>query len=94
METNLLPIDIHKETPLELENFPKSIGLSNFAIQEIVNPLMLYVPKNFENVVVDVYVYHKYYRSHCINLEISTQRLVLKGKPLHQLEAQFKVSQG
>jgi hypothetical protein len=108
------PIDIHKETPLELEKeddidehggyfintslnpcshekFSKSIGLSNFAIHEIFNPLMLSVPKNFEKVVVAIYVYHKYYRS-CVNLEISTQRLVLEGKPFHQLEAQFKVS--
>jgi hypothetical protein len=77
------PIDIHKETPLELEKkddideygsyfintslnpcsyekFPESIGLSNFAIHEIFNPLMLSVPKNFEKVVVDVYIYHKY----------------------------------
>jgi hypothetical protein len=111
------PIDIHKETPLELEkeddidehgsyfintslnpysheNFLESIGLSNFAIHEIFNPLMLSVPKNFKKVVVDIYVYHKYHRSHCVNLEISTQILVLEGKPLHQLEAQFKVSQG
>jgi hypothetical protein len=29
-----------------------------------------------------------------VNLEIDTQRLVLERKPLHQLEAQFKVSQG
>jgi hypothetical protein len=113
----ILPIDIHKETPLELEKeddidehgsyfintslkpcshekIPESIGLSNFTIHEIFNPLMLSVPKNFENVVVDVYVYHKYFRSHCMNLEISMQRLVLEGKPLHQLETQFKVSQG
>jgi hypothetical protein len=55
---------------------------------------MLSIPKNFEKMVVDAYVYHKYYRSRCVNLEISTQRLVLEGKPLHQLKAQFKVSQG
>jgi hypothetical protein len=117
METNLLLIDIHKETPLEFEKeddinehgsyfistssnpylYEKSldsIGLSNFAIHEISNPLMLFVHKNFETVVVDAYVYYKYCRSHCVNLEIGTQRLMLEGKPLHQLEAQFKVSQG
>jgi hypothetical protein len=43
-------------------------------------------------VVVDMYVYHKYCKSHCVNLEIGTQRLVLEGKPLHQLETQFWVS--
>jgi hypothetical protein len=47
----------------------------------------------FERVVIDTYVYHKYCKSHCVvnmNLEIDTQRLVLKEKPLHQLEAQFE----
>ena len=29
-----------------------------------------------------------------MNLEIGTQRLVLEGKPLHQLETQLKGSQG
>ena len=108
-----LPIDIHEETPLELERedyinehasyfintssnpcsyekFPESIGLSNIATHEIFNPLILPVHKNFERVVVDAYVYHKYYRSRCVNLEIDTQRLVLEGKPLHQLETYFK----
>jgi hypothetical protein len=88
-----LPIDIHKETPLEFEteddidehgsNFmntssnpcsfeksPDSIGLSNFTIHEIPNPLMLFVHKHFERVVVDTYVYHKYCRSRCVNLKI------------------------
>jgi hypothetical protein len=110
METNLLPIDIHKETPLEFEKeddinehgryfmstssnpysyekSPDSIGLSIFAIHEISNPFMLFVHKNFETVVIDAYVYYKYCRSRCVNLEIGTQRLVLERKPLHQLEA-------
>jgi hypothetical protein len=52
------------------------------------------VHKDFKWVVVDAYVYHKYYRSRCVNLEIGTQRLGLKGKPLHQLEHNSKVSQG
>ena len=95
METMFLPIDIHEETPLELEKedninkhgsyfmntssnpcshekSPKSIGLSNIAAQEDFNPLILSVPKIFERVVVYAYVYHKYYKSHCENLEIGT----------------------
>jgi hypothetical protein len=76
------------------EKSPDSIGLSNFATHEIFNPLMLLVYKDFEIVVVDAYVYHKYYRSHCVNLEIGTRKLVLEGKSLHQLEAHLKVSQG
>ena len=113
METMFPPIDIHEETPLELENednindlgsyfmntssnsysHEKSsqlIGLSNIATHKIFNPLILLVHKDFARVVVDAYVYHKYYRSRCVNLEIGTQRLVLEGKPLHQLETQFK----
>ena len=115
METMFPPIDIHEETPLELEKedninehgsyfmntssnpcshekSPKLIGLSNIATHEIFNPLILLVHKDFERVVVDAYVYHKYCRSRCVNLEIGTQRFMLEGKPLHQLEA--KVSQG
>jgi hypothetical protein len=80
--------------PYSHEKSPDSIGLSNFATHEIFNTLMLLVYKDFERVVVDAYVYHKYYRSRCVNLEIGTRRLVLEGKPLHQLEAQLKVSQG
>ena len=109
METMLTPINIHEETPLELEKeddidehgsyfmntssnpcshekSPESIGLSNIATHEIFNPLMLHVHKGFERVVVDAYIYHKYCISHCVNLEIGTQRLMLEGKPLHQLE--------
>jgi hypothetical protein len=69
---------------------PKSIGLSNIATHKIFNPLMLSVHKDFKRMVVDTYVYHKYCRSHCVNLEIDTQRLMLEGKPLYQLEAQFE----
>ena len=72
------------------EKSPKAIGLSNIAIYEIFNPLILSVHKNFKRVVVDAYVYHKYCRSRCVNFEIGTRRLVLEGKPLHQLETQFK----
>ena len=83
METMFLPIDIHKEIPLEIEKedfihehgsyfmnnssnpcshekSPKPIGLSNIATHEILNPLILSVHKDFEGVVVDAYVYHKY----------------------------------
>jgi hypothetical protein len=113
METNFFPVDIHEESPLELEKedyvidghgsyimsissnscsnekSPELIGLST-TTHEIFNPLILSVPKDFERVVVDAYVYHKYCRSHCVNLEIGTQRLVSEGKPLHQLEVQSK----
>ena len=107
------PIDIHEETPLELEKedninkhgsyfmntssipcshekSPESIGLSNIVIHKIFNTLILSVHKNFKRVVVDAYVYHKYCRSRCVNLEIGIQRLVLEGKPLHQVETQFE----
>ena len=97
METMFSPIDIHEETPLELEkedeidehgsyfmntssnpcSHEKSselIGISNIATHKIFNPLILLVHKDFERVVVDAYVYHKYCRSRCVNLEIGTQR--------------------
>ena len=86
MKTMFLTIDIHEETPLELEKeddidehrsyfmntssnpcshekSPESINLSNIATHEIFNRLMLPVHKDFERVVVDAYVYHKYYKS-------------------------------
>ena len=101
MEIMFSPIDIHEETPLELEKedninehgsyfmntssnpclhekSPKLIGLSNIATHEIFNPLILLVHKDFERVVVDAYLYHKYCRSRCVNLEIGTQRLMLE----------------
>ena len=65
-------------TPSNPCSYDKSfgfIGLSNVATHEIINPLMLAVPKNFKRVVVDVYVYHKYCRSRC-NLDIGAQRLM------------------
>jgi hypothetical protein len=112
METIFLPIDIHEETPLELEDdidehgsyftnissnpyshekSPELIGLFNIAIHKIFNPF-LPVHKDFKLMVVDAYIYHKYCKSRCVNLEIGTQRLVLEGKPLHQLERNSKVS--
>jgi hypothetical protein len=113
METKFLPMDIHEESPLELEKedyvidghgsnimnissnscsnekSSKLIGLST-TTHEVFNLLILSVPKDFERVVVNAYIYHKYYRFHCVNLEIGTKRLVLEGKTLHQLEAQFE----
>ena len=76
--------------PCSHEKSPESIGLSNIATHKIFNPLILSIYKDFERVVVDAFVYHKYSRSHCVNLEIGTQRIVLEGKPLHQLETQFE----
>ena len=87
METMFSPIDIHKETPLEIEKedfisehgsyfmntssnpcshekSPEPIGLSKISTHEILNPLILSVHKDFEGVVVDAYVYHKYCKSH------------------------------
>jgi hypothetical protein len=72
--------------PCSYEKSPESIDLSNIATHEIFNPLILSASKDFKRVVVDTYVYHKYYRSHCVTLEIGTQRLVLGRKPLHKLK--------
>jgi hypothetical protein len=72
--------------PHSYEKSPELIGLST-TTHEIFNPLILSVTKDFKRVVVDAYVYHKYYRSRSVNLEIGTRRLVSEGKPLHQLEA-------
>ena len=49
--------------PCSHEKSPESIGLSNIATHEILNPLMLLVHKIFERMVVDAYVYHKYCKS-------------------------------
>ena len=76
--------------PCSYEKSPESIGFFNIATHKILNPLVLPIHKFFQKVVVDAYVYHKYCKSCCMNLEIGTQRLVLEGKPLHQLETQFK----
>ena len=86
MEIMFPPINIHEETPLELEkeddidehgsylmktslnpcsheNSPELISLSNIATHKIFNPLVLPVRKDFERVVVDAYVSHKYCKS-------------------------------
>jgi hypothetical protein len=49
--------------PCSHEKSPESIGLSSIAIHEIFNPLILPVHKDFERVVIDAYVYHKYSKS-------------------------------
>ena len=46
--------------PCSYEKSHKTIDLSNIVTHEIFNPLILSVHKNFERVVVDAYVYHKY----------------------------------
>jgi hypothetical protein len=69
--------------PCSREKTPESTCLSNIATHEIFNPLTLPIHKNFERMVVDAFVYHNYCKSHCVNLKIGTQRLVLEGKPLH-----------
>jgi hypothetical protein len=53
-------------SPYSYKKSPDSLSLSNVAPHEIFNPLMLPVPKDFERVVVDAYVYHKYCRSCCV----------------------------
>ena len=85
METMFPPIDIHEETPSELEkedninehgsyfmntssnpcSHEKSVERISLSIatHKIFNPLILPVHKDFERVVVDAYVYHKYYKS-------------------------------
>ena len=53
-------------SPCSNEKSLDSIDLYNIITHEISNPLMLSAPKNFGRVVGDVYVNHKYYRSHCV----------------------------
>jgi hypothetical protein len=55
--------------PCSYDKSPELTSLSNIVTYKISNPLMLFVHKNFERVVVDAYVYHKYYRSHSKNLK-------------------------
>jgi hypothetical protein len=55
MNTSLIPRSHEKSL--------ESTGLSNNATHEVFNPLILLVHKDFERVVVDAYVYHKYCKS-------------------------------
>jgi hypothetical protein len=50
--------------PCSHEKSSESIGLSNIATLEIFNPLILLVHKDFERVIVNAFVYHKYCKSH------------------------------
>jgi hypothetical protein len=68
--------------PHSYEKSPESINVSTI-LHKIFNSLILPVPKNFERVVVDAYIYHKYCRSYRENLEIGIQRMVLIGEPCH-----------
>ena len=52
--------------PCSHEKSPYLIGLSNITTHEIFNALILPIHKNFERVVVDAFVYHKYCKSHCV----------------------------
>ena len=49
--------------PCSYEKSLEPIGLSNIDTHKILNPLILFVHKDFEEVVVDAYVYHKYCKS-------------------------------
>ena len=50
--------------PCSHKKSSESIGLSNITAHKVFNPLILSVPRDFERVVVDAYVYHKYCKSH------------------------------
>jgi hypothetical protein len=49
--------------PCSYKTSLNSIGLSILSTLEIFNPLILSIFKNFKRVVVDAYVYLKYYKS-------------------------------
>jgi hypothetical protein len=51
--------------PCSYETSRNSIDLSNLPTFEISNPLILSSYKNFKRVVIDTYVYYKYFRSCC-----------------------------
>jgi hypothetical protein len=51
--------------PCSHEKSPELIGLST-TTHVIFNSLILPVHKNFKRVVVDIFVYHKYCRSHYV----------------------------
>jgi len=103
-----LPIDIHEETPLELEKedninehgsyfmntssnpcshekSPELIGLSNIATHEIFNPSFSLFIKTLKGWLQMHMFIINITNLVGINLEIGTLRLVLEGKPLHQL---------
>ena len=49
--------------------------VSNIVTHEILTPLILPIHNIIKRVVVDAYVYDKYYTSRC-NLDIGAQRLI------------------
>jgi hypothetical protein len=50
--------------PCSHEKSSESIGLSDIATHKIFKPLILPIHKDFERMVVDAFVYHKYCKSH------------------------------
>jgi hypothetical protein len=53
-------------SPCSYKKSTDSLSLSHIAPHEIFNPRMLPVPKDFERVVEDTYIYHKHCRSRCV----------------------------
>jgi hypothetical protein len=101
METMFLPIDIHEETPLELEKEDDIDEHENYFMNTSSNPCSHEKsPKliGLSNITAHeifnplVFPIHKDFERGgcrcicCVNLEIGTRRLVLEGKPLHQFE--------
>ena len=52
-------------SPCSYEKSLELISLSNTSIPKTFNPLELSPPIDFERVVVDAFIYHKYSRSYC-----------------------------
>jgi hypothetical protein len=52
--------------PCSYEISLDSLSLSLTTPHKIFNLLMLLVPKNFERVAINAYVYHRYCRSRCV----------------------------
>ena len=72
--------------PCSHEKSPKSIGLSNIATHEIFNPSFSLFIKTLKGCLYMHMFIINIANLIGMNLEIGTQRLVLEGKPLHQLE--------
>ena len=76
------------ETPrisCSLSKTPEFISLSTKCIYEDCNHLLILVSKLFKRIVVDAFVYHKYYKSRCctmaLTLQLERQRYMLGGEP-------------
>jgi chromosome condensin MukBEF complex kleisin-like MukF subunit len=106
METMFSSIDIHEETPLELEK-EDDINENGSYIMNTSSNLCSYEksPKSIDLSIATHEIFnplilpiHKdfervvidAYVYRCVNLEIGTRRLVSEGKPLHQLKAQLE----